>query len=48
MPNNDDYWLQDILYSPCGSTAQSEDGASALELVKYNHFREAYMLDIDG
>ena len=42
-----DYWEQDILYSDCGSTSQSTDSASALGLGKYNHLRDAYMLDID-
>jgi len=47
IPNTDDYRLQDILYIACGITAQSSDSASALELGKYNHLRETYMLDID-
>jgi hypothetical protein len=47
MPFADDYRLQDILYRACGSTAQSLDSASALELSKYDHFRETYVLDID-
>jgi len=47
MPSTDDYRLQDILYRACGSTAQSSDSASALELGKYNHFRKAYVLDVD-
>ena len=41
------YQLQDILHRACGSTAQSSDSASALELSKYNHFGETYVLDID-
>ena len=41
------YRLQDIFYRACGSTAQSSDSARTLELGKYNHFREAYVLDID-
>jgi len=47
MSITDDYRPQDILYRACGSTAQSSDSASALELGKYNHLREAYVLDID-
>ena len=47
MPSTDDYRLQVILYRAYGSTAQKSDRASALELGKYNHFREAYVLDID-
>ena len=47
MPLADDYRLQDILYRACGSTAQRLDSTSALELGKYNHFRETYVLDID-
>jgi len=47
MPIADDYRLQDIHYRACGSTAQSSDSASALELGKYNHIRETYVLDID-
>jgi hypothetical protein len=42
----DDYRLQDILFRACGSTVQSLDSASVLELGKYTYFREAYMLDI--
>ena len=45
--NIDDYWLQDILYRACGSTAQSSDSASALELGKYNHLGKAYVLDVN-
>jgi len=41
------YRLQDILNRACGSTAQSSDNASVLELGKYNHLRETYVLDID-
>jgi len=47
MPSTDDYRLQDILYRACGTTAQSTHSASALELGKYNHFRKAYVLDVD-
>jgi len=47
MPSTNDYWLQDILYRACGSTAPSSDSTSALELGKYNHLREAYVLDIN-
>jgi len=47
MPSTDDYRLQDILYRACGNTAQSSRSASALELGKYNHFRKAYVLDVD-
>ena len=47
MPFADDYQLQDILYRACGSTAQSSDSASALELGQYNHFKETYVLDIN-
>jgi hypothetical protein len=47
MPSTDDYWLQDILYKAYRSTMQSADSASALELGKYNHFREAYLLDVN-
>jgi hypothetical protein len=47
MSITDDYRLQDILCRACGSTTQSSDSASALELRKYNHFREAYVLDVD-
>ena len=47
MQITDDYWLQDILYRACASTAQSSDSTSALELGKYNHLREAYVLDIN-
>jgi len=45
--NTDDYWLQDILYRACGSTAQSSVSARALELGKYNHLEKAYGLDVD-
>jgi len=48
MPHTDDYRLQYILYWACRSTAQSSDSTSALELVKCNQLREAYILDIDG
>jgi hypothetical protein len=47
MSITEDYRLQDVLYRACGSTAQSSDSASALELGKYNDLREAYVLDID-
>ena len=43
IPSTDDYRLRDILSRACGSTAQSSDSASALELCKYNHFRETYV-----
>jgi len=43
MPSTDDYRLHDILSRACGSTAQSSESASALELGKYNHFRETYV-----
>jgi hypothetical protein len=46
MPSTDDYRLQDILYRACGSTAQSSDSASVLELGKYNLFGETYMLGV--
>jgi hypothetical protein len=46
MPSTDDYRLQDILYRACGSTAQSSDSASVLELGKYNHFGETYVLGV--
>jgi len=45
-PSTDDYRLQDILYRTCGSTAQSSDTASALDLGKYNHLRETYVLGV--
>jgi len=44
MASTDDYRLQDILYRACGSTAQSLDRASALELGMYNHYGETYVL----
>jgi hypothetical protein len=47
MSITDDYQLQDILFRACGSTAQSSDSASALELGKYNYLREAHLLDVD-
>jgi hypothetical protein len=47
MSITDDYQLQDILSRACGSTTQTSDSASALELRKYNHFREAYVFDDD-
>jgi len=47
MPSTDDYRLLDILYRACVSTAQSSASASALDLGKYNHFREAYVLDVN-
>jgi len=47
MPITDDYRLQVKYYRACGITAQSSDSASALELGKYNHFSEGYVLDID-
>jgi len=47
MPSTDDYRLQDILYRVCGCTAQSSDSVSALELGKFNHPKEAYVLDVD-
>jgi len=43
----DDYLLQDTLYRACGCTAQSSDSASVLDLGKYNHFRETYIVDIN-
>jgi len=46
MPSTDDPRLQDIFSRACGSTAQSSDSASALELGKYNHFRETYVLGV--
>ena len=46
MPSTDDYRLRDILYRACRSTAQSSDSASALELGKYNHLRETYVLGV--
>jgi hypothetical protein len=47
MPVANDYRLQDILYRACGSTAQSSDSTSALELGKNNNLREPYRVDID-
>ena len=47
MPSTDDYRLQDILYRACGSTAQSSDGASALQLGRYYDLGESNVLDID-
>jgi hypothetical protein len=47
MPSTNDSWLWAILYRACGSTAQSLDSASPLDLGKYNHFREAFMLDVN-
>jgi len=47
MPSTDDHWLQDIFPRARGSTGQSSDSGSAIELGKYHHFREAYVLDID-
>jgi hypothetical protein len=47
MGSTYDYRLQDILYRACGSTAQSSESASSLELGKYNHVRTAYVLDVD-
>jgi len=41
------YRLQDIFYRACRSTAQSSDSARTLELGKYNHCREVYVLDVD-
>ena len=46
MTLTDDYWLQDIFYRACGSYAQSSDSASTLEVGKYNHFRETYVLGV--
>jgi hypothetical protein len=46
MPSTDDRRLQDIFSRACGSTTQSSDSTSALALGKYNHFREAYVLNI--
>jgi hypothetical protein len=46
MPSTDDYRLQDILYRACGSTAQSSDSASALQVGKYNHHRGTYVLGV--
>ena len=46
MPSTDDYRLQDILDRACRSTTQSSDSVSALELGKYNHFRETYVLGV--
>jgi hypothetical protein len=46
MLSTDDYRLQDILYRACGSTAQRSDSASALELGKYNHFGETYVIGV--
>jgi hypothetical protein len=47
MPITDDYRLQVILSRACGSTAQSSDRTSALEPGKYNHYRDAYVIDIN-
>jgi hypothetical protein len=47
LPITDNYSLQDILYRGCGSTAQSSDSTSALQLSKYNNVRDAYVLDVD-
>jgi hypothetical protein len=47
MPSTDDYRLQDIPYRVCRRTAQSSDSASALELGKYNHFGETYVIGVD-
>jgi len=47
MPSTDDYWLPDIFYRACGSTARRLKRAQQIELGEYNHFRETYMLDID-
>jgi len=35
------------ILSACGSTAQSSDSASSLELGTYNHCRETYVLDVN-
>jgi hypothetical protein len=47
MPLTDDYRLQDIFSRACRSTTQSSDNASALELGKYNHLRETYVLGVN-
>jgi hypothetical protein len=46
MALTDDYWLQDLFSVACGSTAESSDRASSLELGKYNHFTETYVLGV--
>jgi len=46
MLSTDDYRLQDILLRACRSTAQSSDSASALQLGRYNHLRETYVLRV--
>jgi hypothetical protein len=46
LPNTNDYRLHEIVNKACGSTAQSSDSASALELGNYNNFRETYVLSV--
>jgi hypothetical protein len=43
-------WLpaaRDILHSMWKHCTKAQESAGPLELVKYNHFREAYVLDVD-
>ena len=47
MSLTNDYRLQEIFSRACGSTAECSEGAGAFELGKYNHHREAYVLDVD-
>jgi len=44
--STDDYWSQDILHRTWWSSAQSSDSTSVLELGKYNHIRETYVLGV--
>jgi len=46
MPLTNDYRLQALFSIACRSTAESSDSASSLELGKYNHFRETYVLGV--
>jgi hypothetical protein len=47
MPSTNDYRLQDLFSRACRSTAESSDRAEALKLGKYDHSREAHLLDVD-
>jgi len=47
MSTTNNCQLQDVPYRACGSTAQSGDGTSTLELGKCNHFRQTYVSDVD-
>jgi len=44
MPLADNYWLQDLFSRAYGSTAESLDSTTSLELSKYHNYGETYVL----